>query len=139
MRNYLSKRNNDLGFGFFDEMMDEFFKPVFYGVKETAMKTDIKQTDKGYELSIDMPGFEKNELSLTLNDGYLTVSASKNQTDDGESFIRRERKMSCTRTYFVGKDVSEDDVKAKYQNGTLTLDIPKVQAKEKTVKTITID
>ena len=104
-----------------------------------TMSTDIKETEKGYQLAIDMPGFNKEELSLTLNDGYLTVSATKNDTTDDDAFIRRERKMSCTRTYFVGKDVSEEDVKAKYQNGTLMLDIPKIQAKEKAVKTITID
>lgn len=137
MKHFLTSRPSSFGFDIFNAF-DDFFAPVF-SAKEKRMDTDIKETETGYELSIDMPGFEKNELSLTLNDGYLTVSASKNQTDDGESFIRRERKMSCTRTYFVGKDVSEDDVKAKYQNGTLTLDIPKVQAKEKTVKTITID
>lgn len=137
MKNYLTSRANGFGFDLFD-MMDDFFAPISK-VRERQMSTDVKETETGYELSIDMPGFEKNELSLTLNDGYLTVSANKEEKDEDRSYVRRERKMSCSRTYYVGKDVTEDDVKAKYLNGTLTLDIPKAQPQEKTIKTITID
>ena len=137
MKHYLTSRPNGFGFDLFD-MMDDFFAPISK-VRERQMSTDVKETETGYELSIDMPGFEKNELSLTLNDGYLTVSANKVEKDEDGSYVRRERKMSCSRTYYVGKDVTEDDVKAKYLNGTLTLDIPKAQPKEKTIKTITID
>ena len=137
MKHYLTRSPNGFGFDLFD-MMDDFFAPISKA-RERQMSTDVKETETGYELSIDMPGFDKSELSLTLNDGYLTVSANKVEKDEDKSFLRRERKMSCSRTYYVGKDVTEDDVKAKYLNGTLTLDIPKAQPKEKTIKTITID
>ena len=85
MRNYLSKRNNDLGFGFFDEVFDDFFKPVFYGVKETAMKTDIKETEKGYELSIDMPGYDKKDINLSLDNGYLKVEAKREEKEEAQN------------------------------------------------------
>ncbi len=140
MRNYLSKRNNDLGFGFFDEMMDEFFKPVFYGVKETAMKTDIKQTDKGYELSIDMPGYDKKDINLSLDNGYLKVEARREEKEeDKDNYVRRERSFSCSRSYYVGNKITEDDVKAKYDNGILQLFIPKEDKKELPRKNIQID
>ncbi len=138
MKHYLTNRSNGFGFDIFDAM-DDFFAPVFR-TKESRMSTDVKETDAGYELSIDMPGFDKSELTLTLNDGYLTVSANKAEKDgDDKSYIRRERKMSYSRSYFVGKDVTEDDIKAKYLNGTLTLDIPKKAEKEKAPKTIAIE
>ena len=126
MRNYLSRRNNDLGFNFFEDAFDDFFKPVFYGVKECAMKTDIKETEKGYELTVDMPGYDKNDISLSLDNGYLKIQAQKQEKDEDEkSFIRRERSFSCSRSYYVGDAVTEEDVKAKYSNGTLELFVPK--------------
>ena len=126
MRNYLSRRNIDLGFNFFEDAFDDFFKPVFYGVKECAMKTDIKETEKGYELSVDMPGYDKNDISLSLDNGYLKIQAQKQEKDEDEkSFIRRERSFSCSRSYYVGDAVTEEDVKAKYNNGTLELFVPK--------------
>ena len=126
MRNYLSRRNNDLGFNFFEDAFDDFFKPVFYGVKECAMKTDIKETEKGYELTVDMPGYDKNDISLSLDNGYLKIQAQKQEKDEDEkSFIRRERSFSCSRSYYVGDAVTEEDVKAKYNNGTLELFVPK--------------
>ena len=126
MRNFLSRRNNDLGFNFFEDAFDDFFKPVFYGVKECAMKTDIKETEKGYELSVDMPGYDKNDISLSLDNGYLKIQAQKQEKDEDEkSFIRRERSFSCSRSYYVGDAVTEEDVKAKYNNGTLELFVPK--------------
>ncbi len=126
MRNYLSRRNNDLGFNFFEDAFDDFFKPVFYGVKDCAMKTDIKETEKGYELSVDMPGYDKNDISLSLDNGYLKIQAQKQEKDEDEkSFIRRERSFSCSRSYYVGDAVTEEDVKAKYNNGTLELFVPK--------------
>ena len=128
MRNYLSRRNNDLGFGFFDEVFDDFFKPVFYGVKENSMKTDIKETETEYELSVDMPGYNKEDITLSLDNGYLKVEAKREEKEeDKDNFIRRERSYSCARSYYVGESVTEEDIKAKYDNGTLTLKVPKVQ------------
>ncbi|MBE5734797.1 MAG: Hsp20/alpha crystallin family protein [Clostridiales bacterium] len=126
MRNYLSRRNNDFGFDFFNDAFDEFFKPVFYGVKETSMKTDVKQTDAGFELSIDMPGFDKKDIELSLENGYLKVQAKRSEKEEDEkSFVRRERSFSCSRSYYVGEGITEEDVKAKYNNGTLELFVPK--------------
>ncbi len=129
MRNYLSRRNgNDLGFGFFDDVFDDFFKPVFYGVKENSMKTDIKETKKDYQLIVDMPGYDKKDITLSLENGYLKVEAKKEEKEeDSDNFIRRERSYSCARSYYVGDNVTEDDIKAKYADGTLTLCIPKVE------------
>ena len=64
MRNFLSRRNNDLGFNFFDDAFEDFFKPTFFGVRETSMKTDVKETDKGFELAIDMPGYDKKDINV---------------------------------------------------------------------------
>ena len=124
MRNYLSRRANDLGFNFFEDF-DDFFKPVFYGVKEHAMKTDIQKVDGGYALKIDIPGFEKKDIALSLDNGYLKVQANKNEKEeDKDNFIRRERALSYSRSYFVGENVTEEDVKAKYANGILELFVP---------------
>ena len=125
MRNYLSRRNNDLGFSFFEDAFEDFFKPVFYGVKENAMKTDIKKVDGGYELAVDMPGFDKKEINLSLENGYLKVEAkSEEKEEDEKNFVRRERAVSYSRSYYVGDAVTEEDVKAKYENGILELFVP---------------
>lgn len=140
MRNYLSRRNNDLGFGFFDEVFDDFFKPVFYGVKENSMKTDIKETETGYELSVDMPGYNKEDITLSLDNGYLKVEAKREEKEeDKDNFIRRERSYSCARSYYVGDRVTEEDIKAKYDNGTLTLKVPKEQKEIPQKRNIAID
>lgn len=140
MRNYLSRRNNNLGFGFFDDAFEDFFKPVFYGVRENAMKTDIKEVEGGHELAVDMPGFDKKDISLSLENGYLKVEAKKQEKEEDEkSFIRRERAYSCSRTFFVGDGVTENDVKAKYNNGTLELFIPKKEKELPQRKNIQID
>ena len=120
MRNYLSRRGNDLSFGkFFDDAFDDFFKPVFYGVKDCSMKTDIKESEGAYELMIDMPGFDKGDINLSLNNGYLTVEAKREEKEENENFVRRERNFSCSRSFYVGSNITEEDIKAKYNNGTL--------------------
>lgn len=130
MRNYLSRRNSDLGFNFFEDF-DDFFKPVFYGVKDTAMKTDIKKVEGGYELAVEMPGFDKKDIALSLENGYLRVEAFRaEKEEDKDNFVRRERSVSYSRSYFVGENVMEEDVKAKYVNGILELFVP---AKEKQI------
>lgn len=140
MRNYLSRRGNDLSFGkFFDDAFDDFFKPVFYGVKDCSMKTDIKETDGAYELMVDMPGFDKGDINLSLNNGYLTVEAKREEKEENENFVRRERNFSCSRSFYVGNNITEEDVKAKYNNGTLSLSIPKKDKKELPKKNIEIE
>ena len=139
MRNNLSRRENDnFGLGLFDEF-DDFFKPVFFN-RKSGMQTDVKETDKGYEFSVDMPGYDKKDIELSLNNGYLTLSAKREEKEeDGNSFIRRERSCSCSRSFYVGDNVKEEDVKAKYENGTLNMFVPKAKPKELPNKHINID
>lgn len=138
MRNFLSNRNNT-GFDFFDRAFDDFFKPVFYTRSEN-MRTDIKETDKEFELSVDMPGFDKKDIELSLDNGYLTIQASRaEKEEEKDSFIRRERSITCSRSYYVGELVTEEDIKAKYVNGTLTLTVPKMEKKELPKRNIEIE
>lgn len=132
MKNFLTRRGDDsMGFNFWDDPFEDFFKPVFYGERQGSMRTDIKETDKEYELSIDMPGFDKKDISVTLNNGYLTVEAKRaEKQEDKKNYLRRERSYSCSRSYYVGDGITENDVKAKYDNGTLSLCVPKQEEKE---------
>lgn len=98
------------------------------------MKTDVKETDAGYEVDIDLPGFKKDEISAKLDDGYLTISASKGLDKDEKNkegkYIRKERYAGAmSRSFYVGGDVTEEDIKAKYEDGILRLSIPKKEAK----------
>lgn len=126
----------------FDEMMsfpwdDELFgrKSPLYGKQaKNLMKTDVKESDNGYELTIDLPGFKKEELSAELNQGYLTISAQKSLEQDNSgqdgSYIRRERYFGNTsRTFYVGENVTQEEIRARYEDGLLKLSIPKKEAK----------
>lgn len=137
MKHYLSTRPMNFGFDLFD-MMDDFFAPTIRS-RANYMTTDVKETENGYLLSVDLPGFDKNDLSLTLKDGYLTVSAKREENEDNDKYLRRERKMEMSRSFFVGKDLDEKDITAKYVNGTLELGVPKVSPKANEQKTIRID
>ena len=97
------------------------------------MSTDVRETDKGYMVDIDMPGFKKDDISLDLQNGYLTVSAHRNSShedkDDNGRWLRRERYAgSCSRSFYVGEDVKESDIQPSYRNGTLCIQVPKMQA-----------
>ena len=102
---------------------------------QNVMKTDVKETDKDYEVSIDLPGFKKEELQIELKDGYLTVSAAKGldeEEDDKKTgrYIRRERYAgACERSFYVGEDVTQEDIKGEYKHGILKLFVPKKEAK----------
>ena len=99
------------------------------------MLTDIKESDKGYELEMDLPGFKKDEVTAELNDGYLTVSAAKGLDQDEQEketgkYIRRERYAgACQRSYYVGEDITEEDIKAEFKHGILKLFVPKKEVK----------
>lgn len=127
---------NENLFDTFDHWMDFPFTEQDYGKQaRNLMKTDVKETDGGYEVSIDLPGFKKEDLHLELNDGYLTISAEKNENrdekDDRGRYIRRERYSgSMSRSFFVGKDLTEQDIHAKYEDGILTLGLPKEEKQE---------
>ena len=123
----------------FDNWMDFSFPDVdkaLYGKHaKNMMKTDVKETEKGYEVAVDLPGFKKDEIQLELNDGYLTISAEKGldkeEKDKKDKYIRRERYAgSMSRTFYVGESITENDIHAKYENGILTLDVPKEEAKK---------
>jgi len=99
------------------------------------MKTDVKEQDTSYELDISLPGYRKEDVKAELKDGYLTISATTSQ-ESGEKdeksgrYIRRERYTgSCSRSFFVGEEITEEDIKAKFENGVLKLSIPKKEAK----------
>ncbi len=126
------------GENLFDDMFpfdDSFFAPSkknpLYGKNASRMmKTDIKETDGSYELDIDLPGFKKDEITAELNDGYLTVSAAKgldkDEKDNKGRYIRQERYSGAmSRTFYVGENVKEEDIKAKFENGILSLSVPK--------------
>ncbi len=139
MRNYLQRRNDDFfGLDFFSDVFDGFFAPNIARTHDN-MRTDVKETEKAYELFVDMPGFEKKDISVELKDGYLTVSASKQEKEEDGKYVRRERSYSCSRSYYVGDSVTENDVKAKYSNGTLNLFVPKKEIKQIQSKNIEID
>ena len=127
MKNYLSRKNEEgLGFNFWEDPFESFFKPMFYGQKKGNMKTDVKETEKGYELAVEVPGFDKKDISVTLKNGYLTVEAKREEKqEDEKNYVRRERSFSCSRSYYVGEGITESDVKAKYENGVLLLCVPK--------------
>ena len=131
------------GENLFDDWMDFPFDDEFFGRKnplygkhaKNMMKTDVRETDNGYELDIDLPGFKKDEISAQLKDGYLTISAAKGLDKDEKEkdgkYIRRERYAgTMSRSFYVGEGVEQDDIHAKYENGILKLSIPKKDAKE---------
>ena len=109
--------------------MDFPFDRSFFSAKE-GMKTDVKEVDDGYELDIDIPGFQKDDIKARLTDGYLTITASKGENkeekDKDGRYIRRERYSgSMSRSFYVGSAVKEEDIRAKFENGILKLSVPK--------------
>ena len=114
-------------------------------VSKNLMKTDIREHDEGYELDIDLPGFKKDEITIDLDNGYLTISAAKgldkDEQDKKGKYIRKERYAGAVqRSFYVGDAVTEEDVKAKFEDGILKLSIPKKDAKAvETKKTIAIE
>lgn len=100
------------------------------------MKTDVKELETGYELAISLPGYKKEDIQAELKDGYLTINAKTSQSNDEKDeksgrYIRRERYYgSCSRSFFVGEDMKQEDVKAKFEDGVLKLAIPKKEAKK---------
>lgn len=126
MKNYLQKKNAN--YDLFDAF-DDFFRPVFYE-ENRDLRTNIKETDDAYELEVEMPGYEKEQIKVALDNGYLTVSAKKEASDAGKNYLRKEIRESCSRSYYVGDDVTSDQIKAKYEKGILSLSVPKSQPKQ---------
>ena len=143
------------GEDFFDNLFDDFTRPVRSAAKghgfanmpqvlpqvqTPSMRTDIQETAEGYEFDVELPGYAKDDITAELKDGYLTITAKKESAvdesgDQGEEavvdakkYIRRERYYgTCRRAFYVGEDVTQNDIKAKYDNGILQLFVPKVE------------
>ena len=131
------------GENLFDDFMNDFpFEKHFFGARnplygkhaKNIMKTDVKETDNSYELDIDLPGFKKEDINVQLDNGYLTIAASKSLEKEDEHekshYIRQERYSgSMSRSFYVGNDVKQEEIHAKYEDGILKLAVPKKAAK----------
>ena len=100
-----------------------------------VMKTDLKEHDEGYELAVDLPGFKKDQIQLTLHSGYLTITATKGLEEDGKNstgkLVHQDRYTgTMSRSYYLGEHITEEDVKAKFEDGVLTLTFPKEDARK---------
>lgn len=126
------------GRNLFDDFMNDF---SFFNDREiqkmskSMMKTDIKEHDTGYELEMELPGFKKDEVQVSLENGYLNIHAAKSvdkdeQDKESGAYIRRERYAGvCERSFYVGEDITEDDIKGEFKHGILKLMIPKQDVK----------
>ena len=127
------------------DVFDDFDRAFFRGMNRPEhvlygknaghmMKTDVKETEEGYEVDIDLPGFAKDEIKLELNSGYLTISTEKSleKKDEQKGRILRQERYSgaMQRSFYVGGGITEEDIKARYENGVLRLTIPKKEAKK---------
>ena len=141
----LAKRN------FFDDFMmrpfDAFFDNAAFSPKAmpALMKTDIKETEDAFELIIDLPGVEKENIQASLKDGYLEITAEthteKEEGSEQGTYLRKERfDGKCSRSFYIGEGVAEEDIKARFESGTLVIDVPKkVEPKIEDKKTIAIE
>lgn len=118
-------------------LLDDIFGDFNY-TENKVMKTDIKEHKDKYSIMIDLPGYNKDDIKISIEDGYLTVSATINKNEEEKEhgkFVRRERYFGeCSRSFYVGVDLEVDDIKASFKNGTLNLEIPKKEPKQVTDK-----
>ena len=133
----LLKKDRD----FFDSLFDELRATPFGN--DVSMRTDIKENDQGYELAIEMPGFDKQDVKVSLNDGYLLVEAERknetNQNDAKGKFIKRERYYGVMRRSFYVGDVHLEDIKGSFDKGVLTITIPRESKKIETKKYLELE
>lgn len=119
-------------FPFFDNGMQNVEKKLYGHNASRMMSTDIKQKDDGYELEMDLPGFKKEDIQISLEDGYLTISAAKGLDENSEEkthYIRRERYVgTCSRSFYVGQTITQDQIRAEFHHGILKLFVPKEDA-----------
>ena len=111
-------------------LFDDFFNDDFFSKRETnLMKTDIREKSDKYIIDIDLPGFDKENINLSLDNGYLNISAKVDKLDeenDEEKFVKRERFYGeCSRSFFVGDNIKEEDIDAEFKNGILKIEVPK--------------
>ena len=119
-------------FPFFDNGMQNVEKKLYGHNASRMMSTDIKQKDDGYELEMDLPGFKKEDIQISLENGYLTISAAKGLDENREEkthYIRRERYVgTCSRSFYVGQTITQDQIRAEFHHGILKLFVPKEDA-----------
>ena len=132
---------------FGENLFDDFFSDPFgmmvpqsrdplYGKHgKNLMKTDVRETENSYELDIDLPGFKKDEVNVELKNGYLTIQAAKGldkeEQDKKGKYIRQERYAgACSRSFYVGEDVEPEEVSAKFEDGILSISVPKAAKKQ---------
>jgi HSP20 family molecular chaperone IbpA len=138
--NNVVKRNND--FLYFDNFFDGFFTRPMSKTNNSCMKTDIQELENGYSLDIDVPGYGKEEIKISLDNGYLTVEANQDEVKEEEKghYLRRERFLgSLARSFYVGEGIAQSDIKASYDKGILKLFIPKQGTNVKEKKYISIE
>lgn len=123
-------------FPFYDDKEQRKAEKKLYGRRgKNLMKTDIRESDEGYTMELDLPGFKKEEIKVSLENGYLTIRAEKGlEQDENEKkfgrYIRRERYIGvCERAFYVGEDISEEDIKGEFRHGILKLFVPKKEEK----------
>ena len=127
------------------DLFDNFFgDDDFFSKKErNLMKTDIKEKKDKYIIEMDLPGYEKENINLELKNGYLEISAKverEDNSDDDEKFVRRERFFGeCSRSFYVGEDITHEDINAEFKNGTLKIEVPKKEEQEKLSETKKIE
>ena len=114
----------------FDKEFNRMMRPLYGKHAQNMMKTDVRETDNSYELDIDLPGFKKDEIKVELDNGYLSISAAKGLDKDEEKkdgkYIRRERYAgSMNRTFYVGSQLTQQDIQAKFEDGILKISVPK--------------
>lgn len=140
----IPRKRND--FDLFEDMFSDPFSDPFFERKESRlMKTDIKEKGKNYIIEVDLPGYEKENIEVEIENGYLKVTAKASKTvddsDEEEKYIHKERFYGeCSRSFYVGNRIKEEDIKASFKNGILSLCVPKEeQAKLDEKKKIQID
>ncbi|MDR1795520.1 MAG: Hsp20/alpha crystallin family protein [Erysipelotrichaceae bacterium] len=132
MKYYPTRRTNEL---FSNDLVNDFFEPFFRSANNTVMKTDVSEKEDSYQFAIELPGYQKEDVKIAYDEGYLTVSAthdeSKEEKDEKGSVIRRERNTgTVSRSYFIGKNLEESSFKASLNDGILTLVVPKEAIKK---------
>ena len=127
-------------FDFFDDFFDD---KIFTKQERNLMKTDIREKKDKYLIDIDLPGYEKENINLSLNNGYLEIQAevsNEKREDEEEKYVHRERFYStCKRSFYVGEDISEEDINAEFKNGILKITIPKKEEQKKLKETKRIE
>lgn len=119
------------------DLFDDFFRNDFMPQKDKLgmMRTDIKETKDAYIIEMDLPGFTKENIDISLNNGYLEISAKvekEDNEDNEEKYVRRERFYGeCSRNFYVGEDIREEDIKAEFKNGILMINVPKKEEETK--------